>query len=60
MFTQKLAELSAIVGVELQNQEQPEAGKTATRQEVEAFAQEKGISYAEAEQQYKAAGYTIQ
>jgi hypothetical protein len=60
VFTQKLAELSAIVGVELQNQEQPEAGKTATRQEVEAFAQEKGISYAEAEQQYKAAGYTIQ
>ncbi len=57
MFSQKLEELSAIVGVELENQQ---AGKTATREDVEAFAQENGISYAEAEQQYKADGYTIQ
>ncbi len=60
LFAQKLAELSSIVGLELENQGQPEAGRTATRQEVEAFAQSKGISYEEAEQQYKAAGYTIQ
>ena len=40
--------------------ERAQAGKTAMREEVEAFAQEKGISYAEAEQQYQAAGYTIQ
>ena len=56
-FAEKLAELSAIVGVELENQQ---AGKTATREDVEAFAKENGISYAEAEQQYKADGYTIQ
>ncbi len=40
--------------------ERAQAGKTATREEVEAFAQEKGISYAEAKQQYRTAGYTIQ
>jgi hypothetical protein len=57
VFAQKLAELSSLVGVELENQQ---AGKTATREEVEAFARSKGISYGEAAGQLRAEGYTIQ
>ncbi len=60
LFAQKLAELSSIVGLKLENQGQPEAGRTATRQEVEAFARSKGISYEEAARQLQAEGYTIQ
>ena len=60
LFAQKLAELSSIVGLELENQGQPQAGRTATRQEVEAFARSKGISYEEAARQLQAEGYTIQ
>ena len=57
MFAQKLAELSAIVGIELENQH---AGKPATGEQVEAFARSEGISYEEAVRQLQAEGYTIQ
>jgi hypothetical protein len=60
VFAKKLAELSSLVGVSLENQGQPQAGKTATREEVQAFAQSKGISYKEAAGQLRAEGYTIQ
>ncbi len=60
VFAKKLAELSSLVGVSLENQGQPQVSKTATRQEVEAFAQSKGISYEEAARQLQAKGYTIQ
>ncbi len=60
VFAKKLAELSSLVGVELENQGQPQVSRTATREEVEAFAQSKGISYQEAARQLQAEGYTIQ
>ena len=55
-LSKTLAELSTLVGVEMQSQ----GAKTASRQEVEAFARSKGITYEEAERQLKAEGYVIQ